>query len=144
MQLHELKPTHKKKSRKRVGRGGKRGTYSGHGIKGQKARAGRKLPPIIRSLIKKYPKLRGYRFKPQGLKPVIINLETLEKKFSVEGGLINPETLLKQGLIRKIKGRIPRVKILGEGKVTQALIVEHCLVSKKAKEKIEKANGQVL
>jgi len=41
MQLHQLKPNHKKKSRKRVGRGGKKGTYSGKGMKGQKSRAGK-------------------------------------------------------------------------------------------------------
>ncbi|MFQ6049937.1 MAG: hypothetical protein ACE5J0_02775 [Candidatus Paceibacterales bacterium] len=58
MELHELKPIHKKKKRKRVGRGGKRGTYSGRGIKGQKTRAGRKLKPIIQETIKRYPKLR--------------------------------------------------------------------------------------
>lgn len=63
MQLHELKPIHKAKKGKRVGRGGKRGTYSGRGQKGQKSRAGRKLKPIVRELIKRYPKLRGYKFK---------------------------------------------------------------------------------
>jgi large subunit ribosomal protein L15 len=63
MQLHQLKPIHKLKKRKRVGRGGKKGTYSGRGIKGQKARAGRRLKPAIRELIKRYPKLRGYKFK---------------------------------------------------------------------------------
>ena len=63
MQLHELKPIHKLKRKKRIGRGGKRGTYSGRGIKGQKARAGRRLKPVIRDLIKRYPKLRGYKFK---------------------------------------------------------------------------------
>jgi len=55
IQLHELKPIHKLKKQKRVGRGGKRGAYSGRGIKGQRARAGRKFKPIIRELIKKYP-----------------------------------------------------------------------------------------
>jgi len=59
MQFHQLKPIHKMKKRKRIGRGGKRGTYSGRGTKGQKSRAGRKLVPIIRGLIKRYPKLRG-------------------------------------------------------------------------------------
>lgn len=63
MQLHELKPIHKLKKRKRIGRGGKRGTYCGKGIKGQASRAGKRLEPIVRSLIKRYPKLRGYRFK---------------------------------------------------------------------------------
>ena len=65
MQLHELKPIHKKKQPKRVGRGGKKGTYSGRGMKGQKSRAGRRLPPVIREMIKRYPKLRGYKFKPK-------------------------------------------------------------------------------
>jgi large subunit ribosomal protein L15 len=63
MQLHEIKPTHKLKKRKRVSRGGKRGTYSGRGQKGQLSRAGRKLKPLIREIIKRYPKLRGYKFK---------------------------------------------------------------------------------
>jgi large subunit ribosomal protein L15 len=35
MQIHELKPTHKTKSKKRIGRGGHKGTYSGKGMKGQ-------------------------------------------------------------------------------------------------------------
>lgn len=63
MQLHEIRPLHKGKKRKRVGRGGKRGTYSGRGQKGQKSRAGRRLEPVIREIIKRYPKLRGYKFK---------------------------------------------------------------------------------
>jgi len=63
MQLHEIQPTHKLKKIKRIGRGGKRGTYSGKGVKGQNSRSGKRLEPVIRGLIKKYPKLRGYRFK---------------------------------------------------------------------------------
>ncbi len=59
MQLHEVKPIHKNESRKRIGRGGKRGTYSGKGIKGQKSRAGRKIRPAVRDLIQRTPKLRG-------------------------------------------------------------------------------------
>ena len=86
MQLHELKPIHKKKPRKRVGRGGKRGTYSGRGQKGQKSRAGHRFQPVIRELIKKYPKLRGYRqklkIKNEKLKIAIVNLDILEKKFN--------------------------------------------------------------
>lgn len=65
MQLHELLLTNKSKKRKRIGRGGKRGTYSGKGMKGQKSRAGKRLEPVIRSLIKKYPKLRGYKLKSE-------------------------------------------------------------------------------
>jgi len=61
MQLHELQPITKNKSKKRIGRGGKRGTYSGRGMKGQKARAGRKIRPAIRDLMQRTPKLRGAR-----------------------------------------------------------------------------------
>jgi len=61
MQLHELKPDHKNKTKKRIGRGGKRGTFSGKGVKGQKSRAGRKIRPGTRDLIQQIPKLRGAR-----------------------------------------------------------------------------------
>lgn len=142
MQLHEIRPIHKKKKRKRVGRGGKRGTYSGRGIKGQKARAGVRLKPAIREFIKKYPKLRGYKFKPVGEKPVAINVGVLERKFKT-GEIINPRTLLNKGLIRKMKGKVPKVKILGKGKITKALIIKECEFSKAAREKIEKAGGQI-
>ena len=146
MQLHEIRPIHRPKKSKRVGRGGKRGTYSGRGIKGQKSRAGRRFKPVIRELIKKYPKLRGYRqklkVKNEKLKIVIVNLETLEKNFNSEEK-INPGTLLEKQLIRKIKGRTPKVKILAKGKLTKPLTVEDCLVSKKAKEIIAKVHGVV-
>jgi len=147
MQLHELKPKHKSKKRKRIGRGGKRGTYSGKGIKGQKSRAGRRFKPIIRDIIKRYPKLRGYKFKSkvksQKLKPAILNLETLEKKFQA-GEKITPEMLLDKKLIHKMKKRTPKIKILGKGNIKKALVIEKCFVSKSAKEKIEKAGGKIL
>ena len=142
MHIHELRPFHKPKRRKRVGRGGKKGTYSGRGIKGQKSRAGRKLKPIIRDMIKKYPKLRGYKFKSVKEKPEVINVDVLEKYFQ-KGKLVTPKVLLERGLISKIKGRIPKIKILARGKITKSLTIENFLVSKKAKEKIEKAGGKV-
>lgn len=146
MQLHQLKPTHKLKKPKRVGRGGKRGTYSGKGVKGQNSRAGRKFQPAIRELIKRYPKLRGYRFKLQNpnykLQTTVLNLDILEKNFEA-GQTVSPEVLLEKRIIRKIKGIAPRIKILGDGKLTKSLIFENCLVSKQAKDKIEKADGMV-
>src|SRR4030043_96678 len=82
MQLHQVKPTHRQKNKKRGGRGGKRGTYSGKGIKGQKSRAGHKIRPEIRDFIKKIPKRRGYRFKAIKPKAEIVNLKALEIKKS--------------------------------------------------------------
>ena len=144
MQLHQLKPKHKLKTKKRIGRGGKKGSYSGRGMKGQRSRAGHRFEPIIRGLIKRYPKLRGYRFKPktQNIKLVVLNLNILEKKFN-SGEKIIPKVLLEKGIISTIKGKLPKVKILAEGKLTKALIIENCQFSKQTKEKIEKAGGSI-
>ncbi|PJE57591.1 MAG: 50S ribosomal protein L15 [Candidatus Portnoybacteria bacterium CG10_big_fil_rev_8_21_14_0_10_38_18] len=136
MQLHQVKPIHKQKEKKRVGRGGKHGTYSGRGIKGQKARAGRKLRPEIRDFIKKIPKKRGYRFKSIKPKPEIINLIDLEKHFN-DGDIVNPQTLLEKGLISRIKGRTPEVKILGVGELKKKLKIENCKMSKSAAKVLE-------
>ena len=140
MQLHELKPIHKFKKPKRIGRGGKRGGPSGRGVQGKTA-----SPPPIRELIKKYPKLRGYRMKfqiPKSKSQTIFNLDILEKKFNV-GEKVTPEILLEKKIIRKIKGRMPQVKLLGGGELTKALTIEGCQASKSAKEKIKKAEGTV-
>ena len=146
MQLHELRPKHKPKKGKRIGRGGKRGTYSGKGVKGQKSRAGRRFVPVIRSLIKRYPKLRGYGFKSQvrtwRTGTAILNLEKIAKRFK-EGETVTPQSLLEKRLIRRIKGKTPKVKILGTGELVKPLNFENCSVSVSAKEKIEKAQGHV-
>lgn len=142
MQLHQLKPKHKLKKKKRIGRGGKRGTYSGKGIKGQKSRAGRKFAPVIRELIKKYPKLRGYRFKGHKGNLVVVNVGVLEERFG-SSEIVTPKLLLERKIIRRIKGKVPKVKILGKGEITKKLIIENCEVSKAAKEKIEKAGGSI-
>ena len=59
MQFHNLKSKTKRKSKRQVGRGGKRGKTSGRGTKGQNARAGHKKRPELRDFIKRIPKLRG-------------------------------------------------------------------------------------
>jgi len=104
------------------------------------------MKPIIRDLIKRYPKLRGYRFKSPGLNAklqlAVLNLDILDKKFNA-GDKINPEMLLEKKLIRKIEGKLPRVKILAKGKITKALNIEDCIFSKSAKEKIIKAGGKI-
>lgn len=142
MQLHQLKPIHKAKKRKRIGRGGKKGTYSGAGMKGQKSRAGRKMQPIIRELTKRYPKLKGYRQKTRERLESEVNLLTLEKRFK-QGEKISPEILIKRRIIRKMKGRVPEIKILAKGELKKKLMIEGCKVSKGAKEKIEKAGGEI-
>ena len=142
MQVNQLKPKHKLKDRKIVGRGGKKGTYSGKGIKGQSSRAGRKMVPIIRELIKKYPKLKGYRSFVLQNNSVVVNLDILDKN-TKDGETINPENLIKKGIIRMAKGMVPKVKILAKGNLSKKLIIENCKFSIKAKEAIEKAGGKI-
>jgi large subunit ribosomal protein L15 len=143
MQLHELKTTTKKKSSKRVGRGGKKGTYSGKGMKGQKSRAGRKLEPPIRGLIKRYHKLKGYKFNSIKKELVeVVNLTVLNNKFE-QNETVSPESLISKKIIRRQSGRLPIVKILGNGSIHKPLNFKDCLFSKSAKTKIEKSKGDV-
>jgi len=141
MQLHELKKNSTAKRRKRVGRGGKKGTYCGGGGKGQKGRAGAKFKPLIREWVKKYPKLRGYNFNVSSIVSVV-NLNVLEKEFEA-GAIITPEILVSKRIVRNVDGKVPTVKILSVGEIKKALTIENCSVSKVAKEKIEKAGGTV-
>ena len=144
MQLHQIKPNHKLKKRKRIARGGKRGGYSGRGIKGQKSRAGAKIRPAIRDLMMKLPKRRGrskHAFKSLYEKPAIFNLVDINKRFSAKGGsasggkdlkIVSPKTL-----------GVSLVKILGKGEVNKKLHFQNVLLSKSASEKIKKAGGSV-
>jgi len=136
MQIHELK-VNKRKSRKRVGRGGKRGTYSGRGMKGQKSRSGAKKDPLFEggrtSLIDRLKKIRG--FKSVHPKKININLDDLEKNFK-DGDTVSIKSLIKFNLIKKSEAK-RGVKILGNGKLTKKLSVdENILLSKSAKKAI--------
>lgn len=134
-QIHEIHPKVKSKSGKRVGRGGKRGTFSGRGTKGQKARAGHKIRPQLRDILKKIPKKRGYRFSSFREKAAIVNIGDLADKFK-SGDIITPEKLFKAGLVRKNKGRLPKIKILGGGKLKKKLSFKNVLMSDKVKKEL--------
>lgn len=120
MQLHQLKRTNPNTSARRVGRGGKRGKTSGRGTKGQKARAGHKIRPEVRDVIKKLPKLRGYSFKAFREKSSPVNVSALA---AFEGEVVTPKLLAERGLVRSRKGKLPRVKILGSGDIDRALTI---------------------
>jgi len=143
--LNTLKRTTKNKKAKLVGRGGTRGKTSGRGTKGQKARAGHKIRPHIRDIIKKYPKLRGRgknMNKAFAVRPAVVNLSVLDKKFTA-GEAVTPSTLFTKSLITRTKGVLPHVKILATGTLTKKLEVFDCEVSASAKTKIEAAGGTV-
>lgn len=145
MQIHTLKPkSHLRRSR-RIGRGGKRGTTSGRGTKGQKARAGAKIRPAIRDIIKRIPKSRGRgrsTFKSFRPKPSVVTLEMLEKQFS-DGGIINAGALLEKGLIHRVGGRVPQVKILGNS-VKKRFTLKGFLYSHGVRQAMVRAGGTII
>jgi len=149
MQLNTIKARSQRITSMRVGRGGKRGKTSGRGGKGQTARAGHKIRPEIRDMIKKIPKRRGHgknrsrtvRIDRVSYMPV--NLAALEAAFSA-GDAITPASLVKKGIVRSAGGRNPRVKVLGTGEVTKALSLSGVATSASAKAAIVKAGGSVL
>jgi len=149
MQLHNLKESTGVKKSRRIGRGGKRGKTSGKGHKGQKSRAGRKIRPAERDIIKRIPKLRGHgknrarTVNVSKIKPTIINLRELEIGF-VDGDKITPKTLVEKKIIKTLSGSLPSVKILGYGTLSKKLTITDCSVSTSAKEAIEKVGGKVL
>ncbi len=144
MQIHEIK-IGKKKSRKRVGRGGKRGTYCGRGMKGQKSRSGVSIDPLFEggrsSLIERLKKMPG--FKSPHPKKNNINLNDLERNFK-DSETVSVESLVKIGLIDKIKAK-RGIKILGDEKITKKLTIDKkILLSDAAKSAIEKTGGKIL
>ena len=142
MQIHNIKKNKSNKTSIRVGRGGKRGKTSGKGHKGQNARTGNSTRPEIRDMIKKIPKLRGYRFNSFQEISTPVNLASLETTFS-NGDKVTPAILIKKGLVNKKSGKIPTVKVLATGDITKKINISGCIFSQTAKEKIEKAGGTI-
>lgn len=144
MQLHTLKRHTQRKTKQQVGRGSKRGKTSGRGQKGQTSRAGRKLRPEIREVIKKIPKLRGRGKninKSFEIKPIVLNVKDFA---TIETGtVLTPQKLVDLKLVKLLKGKVPKVKILANGEITNSLTFKKFTISKAAQEKIEAAGGKV-
>lgn len=144
MKQNELSPAPgSKKARKRVGRGNGsgHGTYSGRGLKGQKARAGGKMRPGFEGgqlpLIKRLPKKRGF-FNRFRVEYDVVNLGLLNKFDS--GSEVTIDSLRSAGLVHSLT---KPVKVLGTGEVDRPLTVKVNKYSASAKEKIEAAGGKI-
>ena len=136
------------KNKKRIGRGGAKGKNAGRGNKGQKSRAGRKIRPIIRDTIQKLPKLRGHN-KNRARTVVIfrnptatVTFNRLEKNFK-DGDVVSPKVLRDKKLLRKVKGNLPRVKIVARGDFTRKLVFKNCVMSETATTKIKEVGGKI-
>lgn len=151
MQLHQIQPKHKNRDRKRIGRGGKRGTFSGRGSKGQNARGARLgedfrggNPPIWKVFPKKRgstkkTKIKHRTFRKSNNEVLAINLGRLNEFFS-NNDLVSMETLCEKGIISSAD---KSVKILGDGELTKSLKFSGLKVSKSVLDKIQKTNGEI-
>lgn len=147
MKLHKLS-TLKARKPQRIGRSGKRGSYSGRGQKGQRSRSGHRIRPAERDIILKLPKMRGFRNKPKADVAEVFNLGELSKKLASHAAaagsaplVVNHEFLRKAKLVKKDYKR--PIKVLGNGEIAFAIAIHGLEVSKSAKIKIEKAGGTV-
>lgn len=140
MQFHNIKSKTNFRKSRRVGRGGKRGTFSGRGTKGQRSRAGAKIRPAERDILKRIPKLRGYKFRVFRIKPQVVNLDDINEKFK-DGDTVSPESMHRRGLVRKAGGTLPLIKILGRGNINKKLIFKNVTFSKSAVQKTSPQNA---
>lgn len=139
--LHTIQPKHKRKKKKIVGKGGCHGKTAGRGTKGQKSRAGRKIRPQIRDLIKKIPKLRGYDARSIKRRPIMeLNFSLIEKHFKPNEE-ISIQTLMAK---RLIKNKKTLVKVLANGELQNSYIFKGLKYSQKAKEKILASGSKII
>jgi len=96
----------------------------------------------MRDVIKKIPKLRGYRFASIEKPYVAVNLDMLDTAFAVND-TVTPVVLLEKKVITKKNGKTPKVKILARGTLSKKLTITGCTVSAVAKTAIEKVGGTV-
>lgn len=148
MQFHSLIPYTKNRKNAPIGRGGKRGKTSGRGGKGQTARAGHKIRPEARDLIKKLPKLRGHgknrsrTVRTNRVFVAAVNLSALEAAYQT-GEIVSPVSLIAKNLVRRTKGRAPKVKILGTGNISKTIVVKNCALSVSARTAILACGGTI-
>ena len=164
MKLHDLKPAPgSRTARRRVGRGiaAGQGKTAGRGTKGQKSRAGGKIPAWFEGgqtpLHQRIPKLRGFKnpfkidFEVVNIGDIarLVELGELESgdmpgtKPSKKGAApitVNQEILRAAGLVRRLDRPM---KVLGGGELSTALFVVADAFSASARSKIEGAGGTV-
>ncbi len=131
----------------RVGRGigSGKGKTSGRGVKGQKSRSGVAIKSFEGGQMPLYRRLPKRGFNPVNKNDIaVINLGDLQnlidnKKIKADEK-ININTFKKSKLFKKT---INKFKVLSNGNFKSKIDIEVDYSSKTAKEKIEKAGGQI-
>lgn len=146
MQIHELTPAPgSNKPSKRIGRGhgSGQGKTAGKGHKGQKARSGGGVRIGFEGgqmpLARRIPK-RGFN-NIFAKEYTIVNVGTLNEKFEVNE-VVDAATLFEKGIVKQVAK--DGIKVLGDGELTKALVVDVAKLTASAKAKIEAAGGKVI
>ena len=132
----------------RVGRGigSGKGKTSGRGVKGQKSRSGVAIKSFEGGQIPLYRRLpkRGFNSIDK-IKIAKINLEKIQT--FIDKKTINSSDTIDFKLLKKLKiinKNSQKLKILGTGEIKVKINIEADLISKSAKEKLEKIGGSIL
>ena len=135
------------KTKIRVGRGigSGKGKTSGRGVKGQKSRSGVAIKSFEGGQMPLYRRLPKRGFNPINKTSVaIINLEKLQ--FFIDKKIIKSTETVSSELLKKLKlinKNSQKLKILGTGEIKSKINIKTDLISKSAKEKLEKLGGNV-
>ena len=146
--LNTLTNLNTKKIRVGRGIGSGKGKTSGRGVKGQKSRSGVAIKSFEGGQMPLYRRLPKRGFNPinkNKVKVAVINLGELQKfidsKKISTNDKINIDIFKKSKLFRK---SINKFKVLSNGDFNSKIDIEADYSSKIAKEKIEKAGGQII
>ena len=132
----------------RVGRGigSGKGKTSGRGVKGQKSRSGVAIKSFEGGQMPLYRRLPKRGFNPiDKIKIAKINLEKIQT--FIDKKTINSSDKIDFKLLKKLKiinKNSQMLKILGTGEIKVKINIEADLISKSAKEKLEKIGGSIL
>ena len=141
MNLSNLHPAegskHSDSFRRGRGHASGNGKTAGKGHKGQKARSGAPRPGFEGGQMPLYRRLPKRGFTNINSKEIVgINVSVLER--FENDSVVSVETLLETGVIKNPQDG---VKILGNGELTQKLVVKANAFSEGAKAKIEAVGG---
>ena len=132
----------------RVGRGigSGKGKTSGRGMKGQKSRSGVAIKSFEGGQMPLYRRLpkRGFN-SIRKINVAKINLDKIQS--FIDQKKINPNDKINSELLKKLKiinKNSQKLKILGNGEIKVKINIEADLISKSAKEKLEKIGGSIL
>ena len=130
----------------RVGRGigSGKGKTSGRGVKGQKSRSGVAIKSFEGGQMPLYRRLpkRGFNPIKNKKKYAIINLSKIQslidKKIISSSSKIDINLLKSKKLVKK---NVTKFKILGMGEISEKINLDTDLVSKSAKDKLQKSGS---